>query len=111
MFPKASAEYEYIMNAFSRKLAFVIGWLIIWSGVFGASTVTLGFAGYFNALFNVPVKTSAIVLIIALFHHFIRYKGVSLVCSSGYPDGGWRSCSHQGFPISGRWTILRCLMG
>ena len=66
MFPKASAEYEYVTNAFSKKLAFIIGWLIIWSGVFGASTVALGFAGYFNAIFDVPVKISALVLIAAL---------------------------------------------
>ncbi len=66
MFPKASAEYQYIMSAFSKKLAFIIGWLIIWSGVFGASTVALGFAGYFNAIFDVPVKISALVLIAAL---------------------------------------------
>ncbi len=74
MFPKASAEYEYVMNAFGRKLAFVIGWLIIWSGVIGASTVALGFAGYFNALFNAPVKTSALILIIAL--SFIILYGI-----------------------------------
>jgi len=66
MFPKASAEYEYVTNAFSKKLAFIVGWLIIWSGVFGASTVALGFAGYFNAIFDVPVKISALVLIAAL---------------------------------------------
>lgn len=66
MFPKASAEYEYVTNAFSKKLAFIIGWLIIWSGVFGASTVALGFAGYFNAIFDAPVKISALVLIAAL---------------------------------------------
>ena len=74
MFPKASAEYEYVTNAFSKKLAFIIGWLIIWSGVFGASTVALGFAGYFNAIFDVPVKISALVLIAAL--SFIILYGI-----------------------------------
>lgn len=74
MFPKASAEYEYVMNAFGKKLAFIIGWLIIWSGVIGASTVALGFAGYFNALFNAPAKTSALVLIVAL--SFIILYGI-----------------------------------
>lgn len=74
MFPKASAEYEYILNAFGRKLAFIIGWLIIWSGVIGASTVALGFGGYFQALFNAPVITSALVLIIAL--SFLLFYGI-----------------------------------
>lgn len=74
MFPKASAEYEYIVNAFGKKLAFIIGWLIIWSGVIGASTVALGFAGYFNALLNAPVKISALILIVAL--SFIILYGI-----------------------------------
>jgi APA family basic amino acid/polyamine antiporter len=50
MFPKASAEYEYTAAAFSRRLGFVIGWMIIFSGVIGAATVSLGFAGYFQSL-------------------------------------------------------------
>src|SRR3970040_1678808 len=43
MFPKASAEYEYVTNAFSKKLAFIIGWLIIWSGVIGVLHSCTGF--------------------------------------------------------------------
>ncbi len=74
MFPKASAEHEYVRNAFGRKLAFVIGWLIILSGVIGAATVALGFGGYFNAFFKVPVIPSAIVLIVAL--SFLLFYGI-----------------------------------
>jgi APA family basic amino acid/polyamine antiporter len=74
MFPKAGAEHEYVRNAFGRKLAFVIGWLIILSGVIGAATVALGFGGYFNAFFKVPVILSAIVLIVAL--SFLLFYGI-----------------------------------
>jgi len=74
MFPKASAEYEYTSNAFGKRLAFIIGWLIILSGVIGASTVALGFGGYFKALFNIPIITSALVLIIAL--SFLLFWGI-----------------------------------
>ena len=66
MYTKASAEYEYTAHAFGKRLAFIIGWLIILSGVIGASTVALGFGGYFKALFNMPIINSAFVLIIAL---------------------------------------------
>ena len=55
-------------------LAFIIGWLIILSGVIGASTVALGFGGYFKALFNIPIITSALVLIIAL--SFLLFWGI-----------------------------------
>jgi APA family basic amino acid/polyamine antiporter len=66
MFPKASAEYEYTAQAFGRRPAFVIGWLIIFSGAIGAATVSLGFAGYFNALFGASRLTSALVLVVIL---------------------------------------------
>lgn len=74
MYPKASAEYEYTNNAFGGRLAFVIGWLIIFSGVVGASAVSLGFAGYFNALFGIPMIYSALVLIVIL--SFILFYGI-----------------------------------
>ena len=74
MFPKASAEYEYTANAFGKRLAFIIGWLIILSGAIGASTVALGFGGYFKVLFSMPIITSAFVLIIAL--SFLLFLGI-----------------------------------
>lgn len=66
MYPRASAEYEYVSNAFGRRLAFVVGWLIIFSGIFGAATVALGFAGYFSDLVGFPVLPSAVLIIFFL---------------------------------------------
>ncbi len=66
MFPKAAAEYEYTSQAFGRFLAFLVGWMIIFSGVVGAATVSLGFAGYFQALTGAPILPSAITLLAAL---------------------------------------------
>ena len=74
MFPKASAEYEYTSNAFGKRLAFIIGWLIILSAIIGASTVALGFGGYFKAISGVPVITSALILIIAL--SLLLFRGI-----------------------------------
>jgi APA family basic amino acid/polyamine antiporter len=66
MFPKASAEHEYTLRAFGKRMAFIIGWLIILSGVIGAATVALGFGGYFGSFFNISIITSAFVLIMVL---------------------------------------------
>ncbi|VVB89072.1 Amino acid permease [uncultured archaeon] len=74
MLPKASAEYEYTKSAFGMRLAFIIGWLIILSGIIGASTVALGFGGYFNSLFSVPPTASGFVLIVAL--SFLLFYGI-----------------------------------
>lgn len=66
MFPRASAEYEYTYQAFGQLPAFLIGWLITFSGVVGAATVSLGFAGYFKALTGLPILPSALLLLAAL---------------------------------------------
>lgn len=66
LFPRASAEYEYTLHAFGPRVAFIVGWLIVFSGIIGAATVALGFAGYFSALTGAPRIPSALGLIIIL---------------------------------------------
>jgi basic amino acid/polyamine antiporter, APA family len=66
MFPRSAAEYEYTNQSLGRSPAFVIGWLIIFSGVLGAATVALGFAGYFSVLTGVPLIPVGIVLVLLL---------------------------------------------
>lgn len=74
MYPRASAEYEYTANAFGRRLAFIIGWLIILSGVIGAATVSLGFAGYLNELIFIQPVLAALLLLLVL--SFILFYGI-----------------------------------
>ena len=67
MFPKAAAEYIYVKRAFKNDLlAFLTGWLIIFTGIVSISTVALGFGGYFKAIFSFPIFLSALILIILL---------------------------------------------
>lgn len=66
MMPNVGAEYEYANRAVGRQGAMVIGWLIIFSGIIGAATVSLGFAGYLANLLPVPVFLAAILLIAVL---------------------------------------------
>ncbi len=52
MYPKAAAEFVYVKKAYHNKFfAFLIGWLIIFTGVVSVATVALGFSGYFKTLF------------------------------------------------------------
>jgi len=45
MYPKAAAEFVYVKKAYGSKLfAFLIGWLILFTGVISAATVSLGFS-------------------------------------------------------------------
>lgn len=67
MFPMAAAEYVYVKNAFkSQLLAFLTGWLIIFSGMVSIATVSLGFSSYFSALFGTPKLLVAVVLVALL---------------------------------------------
>ena len=49
MYPKSAAEFVYSEEAFKiRIISFILGWIIIFSGIFSAATVALGFAGYIS---------------------------------------------------------------
>jgi len=65
MLPRAGAEFEYADRAFGKKLAFLVGWLLVVNGVIAAATVALGFGGYLHALAGTPVALAAIGLMVA----------------------------------------------
>jgi basic amino acid/polyamine antiporter, APA family len=64
MFPKSGAEYIYTKKAFGKSIAFLVGWLVIVSGIIASTAVALGFAGYFAALFSTPIIPVAIGLLL-----------------------------------------------
>ncbi len=74
MFPRAGGEYVYAKKAFNRRLAFLLGWLIVAGGVIAAATISLGFAGYFAALFGTPLIPIAIAILIVL--SLINFWGI-----------------------------------
>ena len=83
MYPKAAAEYVYVKKAYASKfLAFIIGWLIIFTGIVSVATVSLGFSGYFSSIMKnfypdlgIAFSISpAIVLIVVLT--YISYLGI-----------------------------------
>jgi APA family basic amino acid/polyamine antiporter len=54
MYPKSAAEFVYTEEAFKKRiLSFSLGWIIIFSGILSASTVSLVFGGYLSDLFGV----------------------------------------------------------
>ncbi|MEM4195323.1 MAG: amino acid permease [Candidatus Anstonellales archaeon] len=96
IFPKAGAEYEYTKNAFGRRIAFLVGWMIIVSGIVGASTVALGFSGYFNALFGTPITLTAIG-IVAL---------VSIIMLYGVKESAWFAMVGTLFEAGGLLIVI-----
>lgn len=67
MFPQSAAEYIYAKQAFThRVVAFQIGWVEIFADIVATAAVSLGFAGYFFALFGIPVVPVALALILIM---------------------------------------------
>jgi APA family basic amino acid/polyamine antiporter len=62
--PKNAPEYQYLNLAFGRTTGFLAGWMVLWSVIISAAAVALGFAGYLEHIFNIPVIAGAIGLIL-----------------------------------------------
>lgn len=75
MFPKSAAEFLFVKNAFKNNfLAFIIGWMTLFTSIISASTVALGFGGYLTGFFGAPIVLSAVSLIALL--SLINFIGI-----------------------------------
>ncbi|MEM5832342.1 MAG: amino acid permease [Candidatus Aenigmatarchaeota archaeon] len=81
IYPKAAAEYVYVKKAFkSNFISFVLGWLVVGIEIIGASTVALGFAGYFHELLPISTNKTFSITIIAILLittlSFLNFYGI-----------------------------------
>ncbi len=75
MFPKESAEFLYVKNAFGKEwLAFLIAWVSIVTGFVSIAAVALGFANYLGYLLPIPIVFGAVGLIALL--SLINFAGI-----------------------------------
>ncbi len=78
LYSKDEGEYVYAENSFSKRIGFLVVWLIFFEGVISAAAVALGFGGYFASLFanifSLPVFLVALLLVLIL--SFINYYGI-----------------------------------
>ncbi len=64
IFPVSDAEYIYVNKAFGKRFyAFIIGWLVILTGILSSAAVSLGFGGYMRAYIDLPEWVMAVGLI------------------------------------------------
>jgi APA family basic amino acid/polyamine antiporter len=120
MYPRAGAEYEYTVAAVGDYVAFVVGWLIIFSGIIAAAAVSLGFSGYFAALTGAPVILPAAVLVgllmvvlligiresalVAVIFTLVEAGGLLLIIIAGIPFLGSVNYLEMPLGISGVFT-------
>lgn len=67
MFPKSAAEFVYTEEAFKKRiLSFILGWIIIFSGILSAATVSLVFGGYLSDIYGISSLIFNIIFAIVL---------------------------------------------
>lgn len=104
MYPFASAEYEYTSRSFGAVIGFIIGIMVILSGIVGASTVALGFAGYLQGITGFHYLLSAIVLIVGLsliIFYGIRQSAAIVIIFTLIEAGGLIGIIAIGVPYLG----------
>ncbi|MFA4820212.1 MAG: amino acid permease, partial [Candidatus Aenigmatarchaeota archaeon] len=76
MFPRTAAEYVYTKKAFNKNyLSFIVQWIMIFTLIVSASTVALGFGGYFSFMFGVtPIIAAAFLLAMLSIINYIGIK-------------------------------------
>ncbi|MBI2545907.1 amino acid permease [Candidatus Woesearchaeota archaeon] len=76
MYPKEAAEYVYTKHAFRKNsLAFIVQWVMLFTGIVSVTAVALGFAGYWSFLFGGQIALIAFLLIAVM--SLINYFGIS----------------------------------
>lgn len=65
-FPRSGGEYVYAQKAFGQRTGTTVGLLIAVNGIISAATVSLGFAGYFIELMELPLLPVALGIIVLL---------------------------------------------
>lgn len=66
MFPKAGGEFEYSRHAYSRRVAFLVGWVMICGLIVAAAAVSLGFGRYVAQFVAVDTRWSALALLFSM---------------------------------------------
>lgn len=77
MYPKAAAEFIYVKKAYgSKSLAFLVGWLIIFTGVVSAAAVALGFSGYLMKVLNLNISLIIPSIALIAILSFVNFAGI-----------------------------------
>lgn len=63
MFPSAGAEFEYARQVYPRRVAFLVGWVMVLGLIVAAGAVALGFGRYAGHFLPVDPRVAGLVLV------------------------------------------------
>jgi APA family basic amino acid/polyamine antiporter len=95
-YPRAGADYEYTRQAFGRRTAAIVGWVIITGNLIAVAAVSLGFGGYFGSFVDVGRTLPAVV---ALFV-------AAAIAIYGIKQTLWASIALTGIEVAGLVFIV-----
>ena len=75
IFKKDSGEYDYTVAGFNKTWGWIVGIMVLLTGVFSAATVAIGFGGYFSKLVPImPIIPFAILIVV--LSTMVNYSGI-----------------------------------
>lgn len=100
-YPKSGGEAEYVYRGFNaRWLSNLVGWLVAFTGIVSASTLTEGFIGYFQVFLALgdAVVASGLILVVmtvaiigiresawmAVGITLVEIAGLLIICATGF---------------------------
>jgi amino acid transporter len=95
-YPRAGADYEYTRQAFGRRAAAIVGWVIITGNLIAVAAVSLGFGGYFGSFVDVGRTLPAIVALLA----------AAAIALYGIKETLWASIALTGIEAAGLVFIV-----
>src|SRR5688572_12171776 len=108
-FPKAGGEYVYAKKALGNTMGVILGFVISLNGIITGATVSLGFAGYFSQLMDIPLLVSSLSIIIIIFiinSIGIRESSVVNIIFTVIEVGGLVFVIYSAFPHIGEVNYL-----
>jgi APA family basic amino acid/polyamine antiporter len=73
-FPSAGAEFTYVGKIFNRRMANLVGYGLLFTGVFSCATLSLAFGGYITSMLSVNSLLFALIVLLAVA--VITYSGI-----------------------------------
>ncbi len=91
LYPSSGGEFTYIKESAGVKWAYVVGLMVVLSGIISSATISLGFAGYFSELIEFPTTATSILIIgimLALNISGIKHSSVVNIIFTILETGG-----------------------